>query len=783
MFYSNNHFTSVKGSICLIACTHLVCICTLFSQASYVRRISSPNLSLVGLKAFDVNNQRLGTAAFNFANVSFTSFDDQGNISSSFAITAPEPPQGPHNLGPVFNYRYIGDQHFIVYRTGDASSANLFTGLIGFDETSSSFWTKKLSQNIIFYSKLAVNNTNELLCFTQNWDNATDDEAGFGLALLQAEDGVEIWNRRFQNGSPHPFTPLENIAAPNGNFYVLGQTLDTDDELVYTCFSFDGNGDIERAIEFPSALPTSTLIMDHRQPGIQGSMTIDNDGNIYLAGHVLVSNDINNFGEAGIYRAIIIKLNSKLELQWSKQLLTPAFSTTNLNIVANPQGSILFTIATQGSFPIIGGLLNTDGQLIEHRGYNFISPFVKGVADGSFYFLSPSTAFPDAILAKTLPDGSIPSCPQFSACVEVEDFAFSTNAINSWVSSPLPSLESFPAIITPTTYTITDYCESTPYPTPHFSFPDTLCQNACATPTDLNNTAANLATWHLSGPALDTLIIDTTFNWCFAESGEYQIKQIIWVLGCSDTAQHSLTVLADNLTPPLGNDTLACAFPFELSATSNRLLTNYSWSTGANTSSINIPQAGTYILSASDGYCHITDTIAVAAFAEQYPSPIWEIPADTVHCIESWPYFLRPSSAYTNQFFLDEEAFEDSVAIYETGPFLLHLELSGCQFTETFRLEERVCTPQIYLPNAFSPNGDGINDRIFPQGINFSTLQLCVYDRWGGLLYEQSGPNVSWDGTHNGKAANTGTYLVVLRYQDELNGETASLQQEVYLLR
>lgn len=54
--------------------------------------------------------------------------------------------------------------------------------------------------------------------------------------------------------------------------------------------------------------------MDYCQFGIQGSMIIDNDGNIYFVGYVFILNEINNFGEVGIYRVIIVKLNSKLEL-------------------------------------------------------------------------------------------------------------------------------------------------------------------------------------------------------------------------------------------------------------------------------------------------------------------------------------------------------------------------------------------------------------------------------------------------------------------------------------
>lgn len=55
----------------------------------------------------------------------------------------------------------------------------------------------------------------------------------------------------------------------------------------------------------------------------------------------------------------------------------------------------------------------------------------------------------------------------------------------------------------------------------------------------------------------------------------------------------------------------------------------------------------------------------------------------------------------------------------------------------------------LYVPNAFSPNGDGLNDRFFPQGskVDIGDIRLQVYNRWGQLIYEADEP---WDGLVNG---------------------------------
>lgn len=62
----------------------------------------------------------------------------------------------------------------------------------------------------------------------------------------------------------------------------------------------------------------------------------------------------------------------------------------------------------------------------------------------------------------------------------------------------------------------------------------------------------------------------------------------------------------------------------------------------------------------------------------------------------------------------------------------------------------------IYVPNAFTPNGDGLNDTFFPKGFGIVKYQLQIFDRWGERIYETKEFNAGWDGTHHGKGINYG---------------------------
>jgi len=63
------------------------------------------------------------------------------------------------------------------------------------------------------------------------------------------------------------------------------------------------------------------------------------------------------------------------------------------------------------------------------------------------------------------------------------------------------------------------------------------------------------------------------------------------------------------------------------------------------------------------------------------------------------------------------------------------------------------------LPNAFSPNGDGVNDMFFVRGGPFLEMDLRIYNGWGELVFETTDPEFGWDGTHKGKPAINGVYV------------------------
>ncbi len=78
----------------------------------------------------------------------------------------------------------------------------------------------------------------------------------------------------------------------------------------------------------------------------------------------------------------------------------------------------------------------------------------------------------------------------------------------------------------------------------------------------------------------------------------------------------------------------------------------------------------------------------------------------------------------------------------------------GCQATDsiTIYIQPSTCAaPYIFVPNAFTPDGDGQNDIIVPEGSIMTEIYFAIYNRWGELVFETNQLGKGWDGTYKGE--------------------------------
>jgi len=107
----------------------------------------------------------------------------------------------------------------------------------------------------------------------------------------------------------------------------------------------------------------------------------------------------------------------------------------------------------------------------------------------------------------------------------------------------------------------------------------------------------------------------------------------------------------------------------------------------------------------------------------------------------------------------------------------------GCEDYDSVWVKILTSDPDLFMPNAFSPNGDGINDYFKPIGVGADYVELfAIYNRWGQQVYYTNKYGEGWDGNRNGKPEPVGSYVWILKGKD-YTGRKIEKKGTVMLLR
>ena len=218
----------------------------------------------------------------------------------------------------------------------------------------------------------------------------------------------------------------------------------------------------------------------------------------------------------------------------------------------------------------------------------------------------------------------------------------------------------------------------------------------------------------------------------------------------------------------IGPDTTVCADVTILATTglSNDFI--HQWNTESGETSMWIKEPGTYWVEVVNGPCRITDSITV----KHYPLP--ELPKD--------PIFGCPDTYVPID--LSSEGVDFKWNHGPTTPQILgftdstyHVTITNeyhCVSTLSVTVNTDPDCPEIFhIPNTFSPNGDGVNEKFFvsvfeQEGVeNVTITDFYVYNRWGEQLFHSSDGSAEWDGKVKGKLVPLGTYLWRVDYVDQ----------------
>jgi gliding motility-associated-like protein len=259
--------------------------------------------------------------------------------------------------------------------------------------------------------------------------------------------------------------------------------------------------------------------------------------------------------------------------------------------------------------------------------------------------------------------------------------------------------------------------------------------------------------------------------------------------GCRDSIVKQVEVwelpIADFIPDPAsGCKPLPVQFN-DASATADGFINQWQWNLGDSTfSSEQNPQHiylndGIYSvwLMVTTNYGCI-DTINYFNLIEVYPKPVAGFDYDPAQpsILHPMVYFYDQSIG-ANAWFYD---FGDTLYSYEQHPIHSY-ENPGTYFVTQIVSNQYLCTDTatklievlsdytFWIPNTFTPNGDGKNDYFSGIGINIIKYELTIFNRWGDMIFESASMSNPWDGKVNGNHVQEGTYIFKIAYTDVLN--------------
>lgn len=306
----------------------------------------------------------------------------------------------------------------------------------------------------------------------------------------------------------------------------------------------------------------------------------------------------------------------------------------------------------------------------------------------------------------------------------------------------------------------------------------------CAGNTTTLSASANFSNWLWNNGAQTQNIV--------VGAGTYGLSATD-INGCivSDTA--TVVELPNPLISILGN-TYVCTGQ-ETLFEANPGFSSYQWSNGQNSASVFLG-AGTYSLTVVDSLgCQASQEVTVIESA-----PTAEITSSIIQSYTNSPIQLQSTS--TPGLFPITSwnwSFGDGSLSYLENPIQSYIQAGiynvtlvvtdefGCTDTSSYVIE---FDPDFvfYIPNSFTPDGDGINQNflpVFTGGIDAANYQMLIFNRWGEIIFESQNPTIGWDGSYspNGNPCQAGTYTYVVNFKVPSLSEQKTISGHVNLIR
>jgi len=215
-----------------------------------------------------------------------------------------------------------------------------------------------------------------------------------------------------------------------------------------------------------------------------------------------------------------------------------------------------------------------------------------------------------------------------------------------------------------------------------------------------------------------------------------------------------------------GPDTIVCGLDEIFTLDASNPGATYEWQDGSTNATYEVTEDGLYIVTVSIGNCTDQDSLAV-----NYSSfPSVDLGSDILLCPDSSYTIYAGESVFLYTW--QDGSTGNTYTVDEPGTYYVDVNSNGCVTRAFIDVIPDPCICEIIVPDAFTPNNDGVND-VFKQ-VDCSILNsfnMKIFNRWGEMIFETNDNNQGWDGYFNGKECEMGAYVYVIEYDIEERGE------------
>lgn len=253
--------------------------------------------------------------------------------------------------------------------------------------------------------------------------------------------------------------------------------------------------------------------------------------------------------------------------------------------------------------------------------------------------------------------------------------------------------------------------------------------------------------WSTGQTQQEVNIGDTGMYWLTVDNGCFTYTDTFWLV-----EEYPLDIF-------IGNDTTLCegeSLTLTVQYVPQRL--SVRWNTGHFGRSLTVDKPGNYVALVRNTCGEFYDTVRV-----RYDEPLSPDPIERFFCWgNTYEYNLSLQRHQRSVLWYDGDT--SMIREFDKGGSYDYQLTNACgTFFQTLELSEEFCDCPFYVPNAFTPDGDGIND-FFKYGFECSILrfEIRIFSRWGNMVFYSNNENTYWDGTNNGTPLPTGAYTYVI---------------------